>query len=479
MSCCDWKSKYDELFREYKKVTAVSNLCSRLIDFIETTYNRMIFMVKSNIALAIPYYYHTFKILAVKLLNFIRLFGEYQPHVSQYKCKVSWLNSLVTKSNNRHVNNLVQVVNFKCLFDKKMIKQFKELIVKEWSNESNKIDLKLPEVSPWDTDLLQNILVTTDKRFRLFKVELNHITRRVVFSSERQVGYLREMKRVSTGKPFITELARSKGKGKSRSIAEMKKEDEIKNFLCFFMNDLEALALCVDADINNNEFFIPTVMGDKRTVFCQLAGDKQTKYGYSESIASLTNINHPMSANRSIPTILIIGDFADERSSHVSVLQKMKKEHGYNKSSICAGLTDWSLIISTVLYSCDEQSKIQSRYSYSAVAIWEENVPKNTNELSENYDEKKHTMVDEDVIVLKNKFQQMDYHDCIDKSQLYSDKVSNVANKKNKRRKNHKSWSEPYGKYIVKYIYFLPYKYLQFIWLFYFFFCFIFSYNYD
>ena len=111
-----------------------------------------------------------------------------------------------------------------------------------------------------------------------------------------------------------------------------------------------------------------------------------------------------MSANRSIPTILIIGDFADERSSHLSVLQNMKKNHAYDKGRICQGLTDCGIIISTVLYAYNKDGCITSRYSHSAVAIWDVDTNKNGKRLSDTYKEEEHTRVDDNVIKINNQF---------------------------------------------------------------------------
>ena len=437
-SCtCGWQKKYEELLQQYKSITAISRLCKKLGEIVDDEYNRHSCMVKEEIEVEIPYYMNALVIVANKIAPFARIFNKYQPHVRRYRKKLAWLNELVSQSNSKHLINMNKIVAYKCLYDERMIKQFKKYIAESWVEKQVS---KIPEISPWDTDLLQKILGATDKRFRVFKVELNHITRAVVFASERQVRYLRDLCRAYTGIPFINMLQRSKGRGKNRTINEMKREDEMKNFLCFFMSDLEALALCVDSDINKNEFCIPPIMGDERTIFAQLAGDKQTTYGYGESIASLTNTCKPMSANRSIPTILIIGDFADERSSHLSVLRKMENDHGYNKAHVCAGLTDWPVIISTVLYSCNKDSCIESRYSYSSVAIWEANVDKNFGLSCENYQEKKHTQVDPDIIKLKNDFAKFDYG-------LQGNDEQKQNNKKKKREKK-KTWEDAYGKYI-------------------------------
>ena len=403
---CHFKARCYELTSQLESVTAIANLCEYMKNFIDIEYNRCRFLMSENMNLVVPFYLHTIGQLVIKMVALLRIFNKYQPHVSQYKNKVEWIHELSNKSNNRHVENIDEIVKYKCLGDDNMIEQLKQLILETWGHNNDENNPDIPLVSPWDTDLLQKLLLVTDKRFRAFKIELNFITRRVVFASERQVGYLRELYRILTGIPFLNNLQRSKGRGKIRSIADQKKEDEYKNFLCFFMNDLEALALCVDADINKNEFFIPKIMGDERTIFSQLAGDKQTKYGYGESIATLTNISSPLSAHRSIPTILIIGDFADERPSHLSTLQKMKQTYGYDKQYICAGLTDWAVIISTVVYSCDKNSKITSRFSYSAVAIWDKNIVKSADRAVDAYDERKHTKVDHDVITLQNDFYQ-------------------------------------------------------------------------
>ena len=430
-SCCScgWKKRYEKLLLQYNSLTGISRLCTELGAIVDDEYERFRFMIKSNLEIDIPYYMKTLVIVVNKIAPLARMFDQYQPHVRRYRKKLTWLNELIDEANREQIRNLQKIVAYKCLYDKRMIKQFKQLVVAAWGEKQVS---NIPEISPWDTDLLQKILGVTDKRFRIFKVEFNHITRGVTFASERQVGYLRDLIRALTGVPFIKILARSKGRGKIRSINEMRKEDEMKNFLCFFMSDLEALALCVDSDINKNEFLIPPIMGDQRTIFGQLAGDKQTTYGYGESIASFTNACKPMSANRSIPTILIIGDFADERSSHLSVLRTMENDHGYNKAHVCAGLTDWPVIISTVLYSCDKDSCIESRYSFSSVAIWEANVDKNFGVSCENYQEKKHTQIDEDVIKIKNDFVKFGQ----EKKQK----------KKKKKSKNNNTWEDAYGK---------------------------------
>ena len=436
---CHYKARCYELNSQLQSVTAITNLCQYMKNFIDIEYKNYRFFVMEGMDLVAPFYLQAIGQLVIKLVGLLRIFNMFQPHVSQYKSKIEWIHELNNKSNNRHVDNIDEIVKYKCLGDDDMIEQFKQLIVETWGNKKDENNPDLPMVSPWDTDLLQKLLLVTDKRFRAFKIELNFLTRRVVFASERQVGYLRELYRILTGIPFLNNLQRSKGRGKIRSIADQKKEDEYKNFLCFFMNDLEALALCVDADINKNEFFIPKIMGDERTIFSQLAGDKQSKYGYGESIATLTNKSNPLSAHRSIPTILIIGDFADERVSHLSTLQKMKQTYGYDKQYICGGLTDWPVIVSTVIYSYDKNCKITSRFSYSAVAIWDQNITKSTGRAVDAYDERKHIKVDHDVVKLQNDF----------------DHIKRQQNQNKKRKNSNKStWKDAFSKCNIAKIFF-------------------------
>ena len=106
-----------------------------------------------------------------------------------------------------------------------------------------------------------------------------------------------------------------------------------------------------------------------------------------------------------------------------------------------------SLIISTVLYSCDENSLIQSRLANSAIAIWDQNISKNLDKLPAEYTEEKHTNVDSDIIELKNNFQMVDYGSMTKDvgSLVVEHDQSKVKKNQKRKKKKHHGWKKAYG----------------------------------
>ena len=408
--------KYNDLRTKYLQIASIRGMARSLEKDIEKQIQTTEFMRSENIVVEAPFWLENVIELGKIIEQLKQLYivnDKEAPFISTYKSPDKSASDLTNKSNDRHVHNMDQIVTYKCGKNKRLIKQFKQIIVDSWTvMEGPLVDVDTPIIGANDTSILQDIVHANDADWRRFVSECDYLSRRRIFSSERQGRYIRDFQKIYFCESFLHPLQRGKGSGKNRSNLSISRKDEILDYLCYFMDDREALGSCIDADINQNKFCTPAILGNERTIKAQYAGDKQMKYGYAESCVSLTRMESPMSAKRSIATMLICGDFADERKSHLSVIQKIKNKYGYDKQYIMCGLTYWPVVLSTIIYCLadDNTQRIQSRMATSAIVIWDEKVKKDTGSRLGTYNEEIHTTIDKEIIRLQdNIFESREY----------------------------------------------------------------------
>lgn len=426
----NWKEKYLEIMVAYQELLAKTVRLSSVNGLIEEVrkkvmdeYNNCTVLYNNNIKVSKPIWYYSLLKLHSTSLKLLKIFDTVD-EAKRNKTNVPTI-TRVTKTQNlqlskttaeRHANNINQIIVYKCRDDEYFQEQLQIQCMKLWSNSYRYGALSM--VGSWNTEYLQGLLQTSDHNFREFRNELHRIVGCDVFASARKCSNIRQWLRILTGRVLQLFLERSKGSGKLRKASAKKgaraPNDTCQKYFAFFMNDLEAIGLCIDSDINRNQFQINSLLvsSNPRTIFGQIAGDKQTVYGYGESAATLTNMDSPMSATRSIPTILICGDFADERRSHALLLDTIHSTFKYNKTNICKLLTDWPVVITIVLYAIPEQSNnLISRLGKSAVGIWNEKMKKTCAQAKCQYKEAHHTRVGDDIIQLDNQFKVNTYPD--------------------------------------------------------------------
>ena len=349
-------------------------------------------------------------------------------------------NEFTQRSKERHVGNINKIIKYKCRNRDYWIEQLQKKCVENWGIK----ELYLPSLGMLDSDYYQMIADSIDCRWQFLVSELARDLGWNIFTSRRKVRDKRKLDRLWTAQVCRKALQQGKGGGARRSDRALKQRDELMVYFIFYMEEIEAICLGIDSDINGNQFCIPDLItrGWERTIVTQIAGDKQTKYGYSESHCSLTTMKAPMSGQRSIPLVLICGDFADERRSHEQVFQLINDRFGYDKRAVQRGLCDFPVVITLVMFHTErEDDKLSSRLAKSAVAIWDYSMKEECDDIigvEETLSEP------EDVIKLKNSFV----------SNKYTNNNNNNKKKKNKKKKkkNNKKkivlWQEAQSIYI-------------------------------
>lgn len=336
------------------------------------------------------------------------------------------------RSRERHVANINKIMEFKCRNRDHWVEELRKLLVENWDMK----DIYLPSFGVMDTDYLQMVVDTTDARWDMFTREF---VRRGwnPFVSRRTTRDKRKVERLVTAQVFRNVLQQGKGGGAQRTDSALMRRDELMEYFICFIEEIEAICLCIDCDINANQFCIPDLIsrGWKRTIVTQIAGDKQTNYGYSESHCSLTTMKAPMSGQRSIPVLLICGNFADERRSHEQIFKSIYDKFGYDKRTAQRGLGDFPVVLSLVLFHTSHRdNKLSSRLAKSAVAIWDYGMKEECDDI---IGVEQTFSVAENVMKLNNSFVSNKYS-----GQLQKKKQKNSNNNNKIKKKDIVLWQE-------------------------------------
>lgn len=309
----------------------------------------------------------------------------------------------------RHVQNISEIITFKCVDDYWFENELKRALQQKWLADST-FDNYI--IGSWNSENLQRTAHSSDHHWREFKSQFHSLIGYNVFASRRQTSQIRKWTRSKSANVFSPLLERGNKKGlltKYHLINSWQAEinDEVTRCHVYFMNDLEAISMCIDADINRNQFRIPQMIIENcpRTIVDSLTGDKQSVYGFCEGRASMTCMEKPMSADRTVPTVIVCGSFADNYHTHASIIHKMKSKFNFDKSYVVKALCSFPVVISLVLFNIDSKSKcIRSRFSSSSVVIWSKGMKQECCAGIENYNENIHTKCDNDIVKLKNEF---------------------------------------------------------------------------
>ena len=381
-----------------------------------------------------------------------------QPHIARLNYTQYKSQEFSQRSKERHTSEMGRIIKYKCCNNEYWMGKLKEVITVHWGRNSGNGFLCLPKFSGMDTDYLQIVLDARDKNWHLFLSECKRIQGWHPFASKRVTDDIRKLKRARTAEVCRAMLQTGKGKGKSRTDYDLISKDECSAFFVFIMNDCESISICIDSDINGNKFRIPFVVSNHspRTILSQISGDKQTGYGYSESHCTLTTMISPMSAQRSIPSVLICGDFADERRSHQHIFSKVDKEFEYDKSSCIKALGDFPVVISFVLFRVNPNTrKLTSRMGRSTVAIWDIGMKRKCNDIIG--DESK-VEEEKDIIQLcnnqftNNKYKSHIYYESQIKKERKNKNKNQNKNDNNNNNNNNSSKNKNNKKNIVKWM---------------------------
>lgn len=309
----------------------------------------------------------------------------------------------------RHIQNMTDIISFKCVDEYWFENELKRALQQKWLSDSM-FDNCI--IGSWNSENLQRTAHSSDHHWREFKSQFHSLIGYNVFASRRQTSEIRKWMRAKTANVFSPLLERGNKKGlltKYHLLNSWQAEinDEVTKCHVYFMNDLEAISMCIDADINRNQFRIPQmiIQNCPRTIIDSLTGDKQSVYGFCEGRASMTCMNKPMSADRTVPTVIVCGSFADNYHTHASIISKMKLNFNFDKSYVVKALCSFPIVVSLVLFNIDAKSKcIQSRFASSSVVIWSKGMKQECCAGIQNYNENIHTKCDNDIIQLKNEF---------------------------------------------------------------------------
>ena len=423
----NWEQKYKQLLKKHNDLLEENNdlLINQmklddmtgLLDMVNEKLNYEleigIAFVQENMEYKKPFWNKNLRQLNSTIIKLYKLWNRddelKMPDIIQFRPFRHKDEKITTQTLSRHVNNINNIVYFKSVGHQFFQRELQTALMKNWLADPMQDNYI---IGPWNSENLQRVAGSSDHRWRQFKSMFHSLMGVTVFASRRESSEIRKWTRSKTANAFSLLLERGQKKGKlteqhlTKTWAQ-ELNDEITKCHVFFLNDLEAIAMCIDADINRNNFMIPQmiIQSMPKTIIDSVAGDKQSIYGYSEARASLTCMNQPMSAERSIPTVIICGNFADNYHTHAKIMHEMKSKFNYDKSYVIKALTSFPIVITLVLYYINSKSQcIESRLASSSVVIWSKTMKQECMAGIENYNEKLHAVCDDNVIQLKNKF---------------------------------------------------------------------------
>lgn len=423
----DWEQKYNDLEYKYNRlvlnhirISSITGMMHEIQDKLVQELTTAKQFIAEDIPYAKPFWGTNLRELnkiSIELLNIwnddqndkINGSNDESIYITRFRPSCHRENVIPDQTIKRHVINVNEIVKFKCRNDEFCRRELTTRLMKLWLQDKQKDNYI---IGSWNTENLQRILQASDHHFRQFTSAFHQLIGYKVFASQRQTTAIRIWNRSKSANVFSIVVERGRKKGKI-SLSDVAKrwqrapDDEITKCHVFFMNDLEAICMCIDADINRNHFTIPQIIIEfnPRTIIDSLAGDKQSVYGFSEGRASMTTMNQPMSAARTVPTVLVCGNFADSYHTHASIINTMKKKFNYDKAYMVKALSDFPVVITLVLYNIDQTNDcIQSRFSSSAVAIWQKKMKQECLAGIEDYDESCHTVCDESIVDIQNEF---------------------------------------------------------------------------
>jgi hypothetical protein len=281
--------------------------------------------------------------LSLSLIRNLRRAGE------NNVLQLSMFSMLGKDAKRIHLKEIDYLIRYKVRQEKESFIQIIKSLISFWK-QKNPYQLQL---SPLNTCLAQSVAGMTDVEFNSLKRLLKKVFGYPVFASGRKTAAIRIATRIRSGMTFEILLPQT-----------VKGEKRLLTFLCFGSNDHEAISQCIDNDINNNVFVIPSRCKGK--IWVQDAIDKQTNYGIQGSIATMTTMRNPMSAARSFPTLLVPGNATDEYDTFARVYHYMRQKYNYDRIAIWDALGKFPVVISIVLYRVEE-GKFVSRFARSAV----------------------------------------------------------------------------------------------------------------
>lgn len=260
---------------------------------------------------------------------------------------------------NDHKNNLLDILTWKCNSNPGRIRILQNAICKDWKLIALEcLGLDSLTLSAEDTQSLQHSTQLSDKSFQIFKNNFANLIQsnksiKIFSSYHQQMDYRRQSSlRIHTGFTFEMML--------DVKNPNLNNGQKCAWFPIYACQDKEAIAKLLDSHINNNIFMVHSVLNDE--IWIHIGGDRQTDYGFSESITTLT-CAYPMTGNNSIPTLLIPKDIQDDYKNLSRVYHQLE-----NKLAQWESLAKSAVVISLMKYSLSRinpktrQYKIESRF---------------------------------------------------------------------------------------------------------------------
>lgn len=296
-----------------------------------------------------PTWYRKLKELNVTIQHYLRAFND--APVTITKCTPHKPNRgyQTTHSIKNHCKNVLYCLSYKCDGNNVIYKQLRSAIAQEWKNDLLQEWHIKNQLTAKETERLQHVTGMSDHPWNNFKTEFNRIWGSRVFASKGKTSKIRAMNKPQTGRVSELNLKSDTNKYDSR---------ERHNYTIFYMRECEIISNALDKMINNNKFVWMDLFGKK--IFAQYGGDKAKKGGYYDTIC----LGGPsFSVKNSMISLYIPGNVSENNSN----LHKCYQIMNYDKIIYWRSLSKRPCIISFVLYSCRNDTIIQSRLVQSCV----------------------------------------------------------------------------------------------------------------